>query len=49
VLSGDLHQRTCLKVSVGRAWEDNVDLKEIGINVRNGLSALRIGIIGKPL
>jgi hypothetical protein len=40
VLSGDLHQRICLKVPVGRAWEDNVDLKEIGISMRNGLSAV---------
>ena len=34
-----------------RRWEDSVrmDLKEIGINARNGLIRLRIGIIGEPL
>ena len=34
-----------------RSWEDNIrmDLKEIGINARNGLIRLRIGIIGEPL
>ena len=34
-----------------RRWEDNfrMDLKEIGINTRNGIIWLRIGIIGEPL
>jgi hypothetical protein len=33
-----------------RRWEDNIrmGLKEIGINTRNGLIQLRIGIIGEP-
>jgi hypothetical protein len=32
-------------------WEDNIrlNLKEIGINTRNELIRLRIGIIGEPL
>ena len=32
-------------------WEDyiRIDLKEIGINTRNWVDWLRIGIIGKPL
>ena len=35
----------------GRKWEDNfrMDLKEIGINMRNWVGRLRIGIIGEPL
>ena len=34
-----------------RRWEDNIrmDLKEIGINTRNGLIQLRIGVIVEPL
>ena len=34
-----------------RTWEDNIriELKEIGINTRDELIWLRIGIIGEPL
>ena len=34
-----------------RSWEDNIrmDLKEIGINTRNWVDSVRIGIIGEPL
>ena len=34
-----------------RRWEDNfrMDIKEIGINTRNWVDLLRIGIIGEPL
>ena len=34
-----------------RRWEDKirVDLKEMGINMRNWLIEFRIGIIGEPL
>ena len=34
-----------------RRWEDNIrmGLKETGINMRNGLIRLRIGIIAEPL
>ena len=34
-----------------RRWEDNMrmDPKEIGINTRNWVDSLRIGIIGEPL
>jgi hypothetical protein len=34
-----------------RRWKDNIrmDLKEIGINTRNFVDRLRIGIIGEPL
>ena len=34
-----------------RRWEDNVrmDLKELGINTRNWMIQLRIGIIGESL
>ena len=34
-----------------RRWEENVgiDFKEIGVNTRNWIVRLRIGIIGEPL
>ena len=34
-----------------RRWEDNIrmNLKEIGINTRNWIIGLKIGIIGEPL
>ena len=34
-----------------RRWEDNIgiDLKRIGINLRNCVDSTRIGIIGEPL
>ena len=34
-----------------RRWEDNIrmDLKEIGINTRNWIDSVRIGIIREPM